>query len=118
MSETHIPRNVGVSNRADALGWALALIWIGVAMLANLGWAWLAIGLGAIVLGVQAALRLTHRKASGFWIVCGLVLLAGGLWQLFNLTLPLTPLLLIMLGVGVLLNALRGRPAEPPATDL
>jgi len=115
MSEMRIPRGAGVSSRADALGWALAFIWVGIAMLANVGWAWLLIGLAAIVLGVQAALRLTQRKASGFWIACGLVLLAGGSWQLFGLRLPLTPILLILLGVGVLLGALRRSEPTPPA---
>lgn len=95
--------------RVDAFGWALSFIWLGVALLANVGWAWLLIGLGAITLGSQAALRAYHEKTSGFWIACGLVLLASGLWQLFGLTWPLMPILFILLGVGFLWSALLRR---------
>lgn len=107
MSESGAIQGGVAARRVDAFGWALAFIWVGVAMLANVGWAWLLIGLGVIVLGSQAAARLFQGRTSVFWIACGLVLLAGGLWQLLGLALPLTPFLLILLGVAILFGALR-----------
>ena len=107
MSESRAHEGAPATSRLDTVGWALAFIWAVVAMLANVGWAWLLIGLGAIVLGMQAALRIFERRASFFWIACGFALLAGGLWQLFQLMLPLTPLLLILVGLAILFGALR-----------
>ncbi len=106
MTQSHVAQHTGgPASRLDAFGWAAAFIWVGVAMLANVGWAWLLIGLGAIVLCVQAAVRITTGRIGLFWVACGLVLLAGGAWQLFGLTLPLAPFLLILLGAGIFVSA-------------
>ena len=98
----------GVSRRIDGFGWALAFIWVGVALLAGLGWGWLLAGLGVVTLGAQAVLRIVHEKTSGFWIACGVVLLASGLWELLRLHWPLAPVLFILVGVAILLSALAG----------
>jgi membrane protein implicated in regulation of membrane protease activity len=50
-------------------------------------------------------LGLRREKTDGFWVACGLVFLAGGMWELFGLTWPLASVLLILLGLSMLWNA-------------
>ena len=96
--------------RIDAVAWALFFIWVGSSILANISWGWFLVGIGAIVLGAQAAVvRIASEKVNGFWLICGAVFLAAGLWEIFGLTWPLAPLLLILLGVGVLWQAFFSR---------
>jgi hypothetical protein len=84
------------------------LIWVGVALFANVGWGWALLGVSGIVLGAQAALWQRGEAVDGFAIACGTVFLLGGAWIVLGLTWPLAPLLLILLGVGLLGNAVFG----------
>jgi hypothetical protein len=43
------------SRQLDAMKWAFFLIWIGVAVLANLGWGWALLDMTSIILGAQEA---------------------------------------------------------------
>jgi len=107
MTQAGTPQeNTVRSHRIDGFGWALAFIWVGVALLAGLGWGWLLAGLGLVTLGAQAVLRVLHERMSGFWIACGVVLLGSGIWELFRLQWPLAPMLFILVGVAILVNAL------------
>jgi hypothetical protein len=76
----------------------------------RLGWSLL--GISAIILGAQATLWRKVEKVDAFSVVCGLVFLVGGTWELFGLTWPLAPVLLILLGVGMLWNAVFGARAN------
>jgi hypothetical protein len=96
------------SRRVDAVSWAVFFIWIGVALLMNIGWAWALLGISAIVLGTQAALHLSGDKVEVFWIACGAVLLASAIWLMLGLTWPLAPVLLVVLGIVMLGNSLFG----------
>jgi hypothetical protein len=103
---------VARSPRLDAISWALFFIWIGIAVLAEIGWGWSLLGISAIVLGTQAALYFSGKKADGFWVACGLVVLAAGVWELFDLTWPLGAVLLVALGMVMLANAVFGAAAR------
>lgn len=100
-----------VKHRIDAAAWALFLIWVGVAILANVGWGWFLFGIGAVILAAQVALRVVGEKIDGLWSVCGAVFLAAGVWETLGLTWPLAPLLIILLGVGVLWRTFFSNPA-------
>ena len=100
------------ARQLDAVGWALLLIWIGVAVLANVGWGWALLGMGGIVLGAQAALWRRSETVDRFAAACGVVFLIGGAWVVLGLTWPLVPVLLILLGAGLLWNALFGTRPE------
>jgi hypothetical protein len=109
MTQASTPQETGgPARRIDGLGWALAFIWAGVALLADIGWGWLLAGLGVIILGAQAALRMSRARTSGFWIACGVVLLGSGVWELLRLQWPLAPVLFILVGVAILFSALGG----------
>lgn len=94
------------SRQVDSVGWAAFFIWIGVAVLGGIGWAWSLLGISAIVLSVQAALRLNQEGADPFMVACGIVLLVGAVWELLGLDWPLAPVLLIALGLVMLWNVL------------
>jgi hypothetical protein len=97
--------------RIDAAAWALFFIWVGSSILANISWGWFLVGIGAIVLAAQAAVsRIAREKLNGFWLICGAVFLLAGIWEILGLKWPLAPLLMILLGVGVLWQAFFGRP--------
>lgn len=98
----------GPSHSVDSIAWALFFIWIGVAILAGVSWGWSLIGIGLIILGAELVRSTRRLPTSGFWIACGIVLLVGGLWVLFNLSWPLVPVLLILFGLVVLGKALAG----------
>lgn len=95
-----------LSQKLDTVGWALFFIWVGVAVLADVGWGWGMLGVAAIILGETVVRRLWDLKVEGFWIVVGLMFLAGGLWELFQVPWPLAPILLIACGLAVLWGVL------------
>lgn len=102
------PGKTAYARQLDAITWALFLIWIGVAVLANVGWGWALLGMSGIILGAQVALWRKAEAIDTFSVACGLVFLVGGAWVVLGLTWPLAPFLLILLGAGMLWNAVFG----------
>lgn len=100
--------NTSKPRRVDAIGWAFLLIWIGIAILARIPWGWALLGISGIILGSQAQLWRSNEAVSGVAVACGIAFLVGGIWEAFGLTWPLAPVLLILLGAGLLWNALFG----------
>ncbi len=99
------------ARRLDSAGWALFVIWVGIALLANVGWGWGLVGVAAIVLGESAVRWFKSLPLHGFSIAMGLMILLGGLWELLSVSWPLIPVLIIGFGVVLLLNTFRGRRA-------
>jgi hypothetical protein len=91
------------SRRIDSAAWAVFFIWVGVTMLAHLPWAWFLVGVGVFILGAQICRWQMSLKVDGFGVACGVIFLAGGVWELLALQWPLAPILLILLG-GYLLR--------------
>ena len=90
------------ARQLDSVAWAVFFIWVGIAMLAGLPWGWFLLGVAVITLAPQLARWQMGMKIDGFWIACGAVFLAGGLWMVLDLPWPLAPILLIILGVALL----------------
>jgi hypothetical protein len=90
------------SEKIGSVSWAVFFIWVGIVLLANLSWGWFLLGVGIIILATQCARWLMGMRLEGFWMACGAVFLAGGLWTLLDLPWPLAPILLILLGVVLL----------------
>jgi len=106
------PGKTAYARQLEAITWALFLIWIGVAVLANVGWGWALLGMSVIILGAQAAHFRRAETVDGFSVACGLVFLVGGAWIVLGLTWPLAPVLLILLGAGMLWSAVFGARAQ------
>ncbi len=96
------------SEKIGSIAWAIFFIWAGFAILANMLWGWFLLGVGILILAAQFARLLVDMKLEGFWVACGAVFLAGGLWALLDLPWPLAPILLILLGVVLLGKAVAG----------
>lgn len=94
------------SLRLDSIGWGLFLVWVGFAFLFDIGWGWGLLGIAAIILGEAAYRRSVGLKVEGFWIVVGILLGVGGVWELFHVPLPLAPILIILCGAAVLWGVL------------
>ncbi len=88
--------------QVDSVAWAVFFIWVGVAMLAQIPWGWFLIGVAVLILAAEFARWQMGGKIEGFWVACGLVFLAGGLWNVLELPWPLAPILLILFGVAML----------------
>jgi len=96
-----------LDQKIDAAGWGLFFVWMGIALLADVGWGVGLLGVGVITLGGQAARRYFGVRLDGFWIVAGVLFLAGGVWELAEIEFSMVPFLLILAGVAVLASAFR-----------
>ena len=67
----------------------------------GLGWGLL--GVGILTIGLQVLRFLFHARVEGFWLIVGMAFVAGGFWELWRIEMPLAPVVLIMLGIGLLL---------------
>ena len=98
-----------LAKRLDVAGWGVFLIWVAVAIVANLGWGIGLIGVGVITLAGQVARRFVGRRPEWFWVVAGCLFVAGGISALAKVELPLVPVLLAIAGVAMLASAICGR---------
>ena len=96
------PAKSEMARRIDSMAWALFFIWIGLAVLADMPWGWFFVGVGIVIFGAELARRQAGLKLQAFWLTCGAVFLAGGVWTLLKLPWPLAPILLILLGLILL----------------
>jgi hypothetical protein len=98
--------------RMEAMEWGLFFIWLGIVFLLHIGIGIGLLGIGLITLGVQVARKNHNLELEKFWIIFGLLFVVGGLWELFNVKLPLVPVLFIGAGVAILVAIAKGRQIE------
>ncbi len=96
------------THRVSSVAWAVFFIWVGVALLAELHWGWFLLGVGVIVLAAELVRWQMGANVERFWVTCGIVFLAGGLWNILDLPWPIAPILLIVLGAALLYKAVLG----------
>lgn len=100
------------AHKLDAIGWGLFFIWVGLAVLVNLGWGAGLVGVGILVIGGQLARKYTGLTFEGFWALVGACFVIGGLWELFSVHASLIPILCIAAGVALVVSALLSKPRE------
>ena len=101
------PEKTALNKRLEAVFWGLFLIMLG-------GWALIpeetvpkglwSIGVGVIMLGLNAARYLNKIRMSGFTTVLGILSLIGGIAELLGMTSLDGALLLIILGAYLILK--------------
>ncbi len=96
----------------DSCAWAVFFMWVGVVMLAGVPWAWFLVGVGVLILGAQMMRRMWNLNVEAFGVAVGLIIFAGGVWDLLSLPWPLMPIILILLGAYLLWKALSPTPAQ------
>jgi len=114
MNEFGVVDQAGIrrqGKRLDEIAMALALIMTGALWLAPKAMfpegTWL-VGVGLILLGLNAVRRIRGLKTSGFGIIVGLIASAAGIGRIIGQDLPLVPILLIIFGVGLVVRAATG----------
>ena len=98
-----------LDSRIEAMSWAAFFVWVGAAILFDVGLGVGLLGVGVIVLGTQAIQSAMGIRMEGFWIAVGICLFAGGIWEQFAISVPLVPVLLIALGLVIFLKGGRVR---------
>ena len=96
-----------LNKRLERISWALFLIMIaGIALVPDerIPKGTWSIGVGLIMLGLNAARYLNGIKMSGFTIVLGILALGSGLGDFLGVDLPLFPILLILIGANIILR--------------
>lgn len=96
------------TKRITAIGWGLFFIWLGIVLMLNASIGLILIGVGIISLGMQISRKYAGLETDGFWILVAILFVAVGIWELFDLKLPLMSLFLIVVGVALLVSALKG----------
>lgn len=97
----------------SGIGWGLLFVWVGTAVLLNVGWGYGLIGVGVIIIGSQIAHHTVGEfRIDWFSTIVGLMLLFGGVWVLFGIQVSLVPILVIVAGIALVLSALTERPAR------
>ncbi len=96
------------AQQLDAVAWAVFFIWVGIAMLAAIPWGWTLLGIGVLTLAPQLVRWQMELSVEGFWVACGVVFLASGVWLLLDLAWPLAPILIILFGAALLAKAVVG----------
>src|SRR6476661_6034325 len=97
------PRNDALDHQLESAGWALFLMMLGGLMLVPSvpSGTWL-VGTGLIMLGINAVRRLKGIHVSTFTVVLGLVAIAFGAAQMMGTSLPVLPIILILIGASIL----------------
>jgi len=107
----------GLNARLERACWGLFLVLVGsVALFSPDGLrdALIALGVGIILLGLNAARYSSGLRISGFTTVVGFVALSSGLGDLTGWDLPTLPVVLIVIGVGMILRHTVDRREERP----
>jgi hypothetical protein len=93
------------------VAWGFFLLWVGIALLADVGWGAGLVGAAVIVLAAQAYRRHVRVAVDRFSLALGVVFAGVGLWSLlgvrFGVRVELAPLLFIAAGLAVLASAWR-----------
>ncbi len=100
------------AHELDTAMWGLLLIWIGISLLAGLGWGIGLLGVGIILLVEQFARRYLAIRLEGFWLVVGLVFVIGGVAELLDFHISLIPVACIVAGMALLLSVVLGKPTD------
>jgi hypothetical protein len=101
------PDRAALNKRLEGMAWGAFLIMLGCRFFipeeqVNEGW-W-SVGLGIILLGLNATRYFNGLRMSGFTVVFGVIALVTGIGELAGLDLPGLAILLILLGANLLLR--------------
>ena len=111
------PETTRLEQRLEEIGWGCLLVMTGALWLAPAGWvpqgSW-AVGVGLILLGLDAARYLLGLKTRGFGLLVGLAAGAAGTGQLLGIDLRWLPVLVVALGTALVIKAMSGAARGEP----
>ena len=97
------------AKRITAIGWGAFFVWLGFVLMIDAGSGAILVGVGVISLCVQVARKYAGLESDGFWVAVAFLFVIVGVWELFQVQIPLMSILLIVIGAAFILTALRGR---------
>jgi cytosine/uracil/thiamine/allantoin permease len=101
------PARHDLNRRLETISWGLFLIMLGgFALLRSVPEGTWLVGAGAIMLGLNAVRLLVGIRISWFTIILGMLALFSGLGSVYGVSLPVGPLLIILIGLAIILRAL------------
>ena len=108
------PRDSALDHRLNDVGWGLFLILLGGLWLLPQGWApegtWL-IGTGVLLLGLNAVRRARGIPVHRIGVLLGALALVAGLASLAQVSAPVIPAFLVILGGWIVFKPLLARNA-------
>lgn len=93
----------------DSAAWGLFFVWIGIALLADVGWGIGLIGVGVITAGAQAWRKHLGLNVERFSAIVGVLFVIGGISTLLGLRVDVVPLLFVAAGLFLLASTWRAR---------
>jgi len=99
-----------LNKRLETVSWGLFLIMLGgLAFVKGVPEGTWLIGVGVIMLGLNAVRILLGIRASWFTLVLGTIALLSGLSSVLGVDIPVGPLLIILIGLAIVVRALQPR---------
>lgn len=96
------------ARRVTTVGWGAFFIWLGLVLMLKAGTGLILLGVGIISLGMQVARKYIGLDSDGFWVLVAILFVVVGVWELFEVDLPLMSVFLIVVGLAFLVSALKG----------
>jgi hypothetical protein len=110
MSMSDEARKRDLNKRLETVGWGLFLIMLGgFALVKGVPEGTWLIGAGLIMLGLNAVRLLVGIRASWFTLVLGAIALLSGLSSVLGVSIPVGPLLIILIGLAIIVRAFQPR---------
>ncbi len=95
------------TKRITAVGWGAFFVWLGFILMIDAGSGAILVGVGVISLCVQVARKYAGLESDGFWMVVAILFIVVGVWELYQVQIPLMAILLIVIGAVLILSTLR-----------
>jgi len=101
------PARRELNQRLQTISWGLFLIMLGgFALLKSVPEGTWLIGAGVIMLGLNAVRLLLGIRIGWFTVILGTLALLSGLGSVYGVSIPVGPLLVILIGLAIILRAL------------
>ena len=101
------PAEHELNRRLESISWGLFLIMLGgFALLKSVPEGTWLVGAGVIMLGLNALRLLFGIRIGWTTVILGTVALLSGLGSVYGVSIPVGPLLVILIGLAIILRAL------------
>ena len=107
MTSGMTPARRELDQRLQTISWGLFLIMLGgFALLKSVPEGTWLVGAGVIMLGLNAVRLLLGIRIGWFTVILGTLALLSGLGSVYGVSIPVGPLLVILIGLAIILRAL------------
>jgi hypothetical protein len=99
-----------LNKQLETVSWGLFLIMIGgFALVKGVPEGTWLIGVGVIMLGLNAVRLMVGIRASWFTVILGTIALLSGISEVLGVDIPVGPLLIILIGLAIIVRAVQPR---------